>query len=262
MLLDPGNPPARRTSNRRRAISRVRRSPECKKIWAAFIRDHPLCQFHFAVLLSKLPENEKFWLVNKAIEYTGTDARANIIEDLKVLKREDLAYLVVPTKNPHHPYITKAAEYCTQEVIAKCTPTCTRCHRAGHKGLKLCPRCGLNYTPWDVETCWPCYAKTHPDEIRAREKRTREWKETQKKLRCEARHKVQMRWLRSTLKEVLQRKIEGGEIQKGHINIDTESVIEFIAKTRNPATISPKRLHQMIGMWIESGCPRAKIFQR
>ena len=220
MLLDPGNPPARRTSNRRRKLRKNWRDPRWIAFREQFKKDHPWCAFH-----------EKYGLKE-------------------------------PTFVPHHPFLELYDAYLEPEILKQCIPLCRSCHGALRVGLVLCPRCKAHFKRWDQPTCPRCDDELHPEVREARERARAQYKKRVRELQREARHKAQMRWLRTTLREVLQRKIEGGEIQKGHINIDTESVIEFIEKTRNPATISPKRLHQMIGMWIESGCPRAKVFQR
>jgi len=62
-----------------------------------------------------------------------------------------------PSEVPHHEEDTEYLDLNKYiENIDKCTPLCRRCHRAGHRGLELCPVCRENYKKPGFETCWQC----------------------------------------------------------------------------------------------------------
>ena len=106
--------PERRTKGRRRRLNRIWNSKEWKLKKADFLKKNPLCKFHLGVLLSKLPESGRSWLWLKAANLTGTDARADLVEDLKTIGKENLAYLVVLATTPTtHTWRARRIRPCT-----------------------------------------------------------------------------------------------------------------------------------------------------
>jgi hypothetical protein len=62
-----------------------------------------------------------------------------------------------PSEVPHHEEDTEYLDLSKYiENIDKCTPMCRSCHRAGHRGLTLCPVCREHYKKPGFKTCWHC----------------------------------------------------------------------------------------------------------
>ena len=184
--------PERRTKGRRRRLNKIWNSKEWKLKKADFLKKNPLCKFHLGVLLSKLPESGRSWLWLKAANLTGTDARADLVEDLKTIGKENLAYLVVLATTPHHPYMESAKDPALylDLYLSKCVPSCAKCHFTLHKGMNLCPKCGEHYKRWDQEICRRCWEKANPMIVKDREATKIRFKEEQRQKRKAAYQKA------------------------------------------------------------------------
>jgi len=210
-MTTTSNPLERRTGGRRRGLRKIHASPEWKALRAEFIQDHPWCRMH---------------------ERLGVK---------------------VKTQAPHHPHRESyKAGYMTREVLAQCTPLCNRCHYAVGRGQVLCPVCREHYAPWDADPlmCRPCYDRVHPEIVAARIRDKEKWRVIRNRLNREAREREGMKRARVEIRAILEHLTRSGLHRGGHILQDIEAVIEFIRKTRNPATAPRHRLVQLTDAWL------------
>jgi uncharacterized Zn finger protein (UPF0148 family) len=84
--------------------------------------------------------------------------------------------------------------------LSACMVLCNRCHYALHKGLILCPTCGIRYTLVGSDSCRTCFDATHPEIVAERERRKYEREQKKRELK-----KARNAAIRASRKKITQK---------------------------------------------------------
>jgi hypothetical protein len=63
----------------------------------------------------------------------------------------------------HHPHYQRSDEVYLDLYLSSCLVLCNRCHFSIHKGLQLCPVCGVHYMRVGADRCYHCFVLNNPD---------------------------------------------------------------------------------------------------
>ena len=136
------------------------------------------------------PENRRISNRRKNLDrvWSSAEWKAN---KLKFLEKHPTCQMCgKKSELAHHPYIESYKGMYTDLELSRCVPYCKRCHYAVHRGLKLCPMCGVRYCRWDNDLCRDCWEREHPEIKEQREAAKQKWKRIRREQNQKFRKKI------------------------------------------------------------------------